>query len=830
MKNGLNSIYTIIILFFSISAFSQNSLSGKVESDKAWEPIPGASVYIEDLKLGTLANDNGDFELKNLPSGTYVIEVRSLGYAVLAQTVTIHGNTIVKFSLKRADFEAQEVVVTGNAIATDLVNTPQPITEVPNSYLMQNASTNIIDAISKVPGVSAITDGQSISKPVIRGLGYNRVVTVNDGIRQEGQQWGDEFGIEVDPNSVDRVEILKGPASLVYGSDAINGVINLLPEETQPEGHIIVDILYNYQSNNGLMNGTAHLAGNIKGIAFSARVDNTMAHAYQNKYDGYVLNSQFSNFNWDGTIGIHRKWGFSQIHYSYFDLKTGIVDGTRDSTGAFQRQTGVDSSGNPVFTTATNQELKSYTPLLINQQIRHYKLVWDNSVAIGQSRIIAKVAWQQNRRQENNDPSMPNTSNIYYLLNTVNYDLRYVSPTWNDFNFSAGVNGMYQNSQNKGTLLLIPEYNLFDLGAFAIANKKIGKLDISGGVRYDTRQFKGHDDYVDSGGNELSPTDPAAIHRFTGYSSNFNGVSASLGATYQFPHGIYLKANAAKGFRAPNVAESGSNGIHDGTVVYEIGNPNLKPESSLEFDISPGIQTKDVTAEVDPFVNNIHNYIYPKQLKAKDGSDSLNSSTIGFPDAPVFMYTQGDAVLTGLEAVLDIHPSKISWFDWYTGFSTVDAHLKNIPDSEKYLPFTPPARLRSEITLTAKKINKTLHNTYIRFGVFHSFEQNHIYDASQVYSQLSGFEQMASISPTAAYTLLNAGLGSDILVHGRKSLSVYISVDNIANTPYMDYMSRFKYYPVNLGNGVDRVGVYNMGRNVSVKVLIPLDFKGTTAP
>src|SRR3984957_424891 len=205
--------------------------------------------------------------------------------------------------------------------------------------MLQNSSTNVIDAIAKVPGVSAITDGQSISKPVIRGLSYNRVLTVNDGVEQVDQAWFDEFGIEADPDAVDRYEILKGPASLAYGSDAISGVVNLIPEAPLPNGVTQGEALFNCQTSNGLINNMARLAGtSMQGISWSARIDNTMAHAYQDPYDHYALNFQFSDLNTDGTVGVHKKWGYSQLHASYFDMYTGIMDGTRDSaTGMMQR-------------------------------------------------------------------------------------------------------------------------------------------------------------------------------------------------------------------------------------------------------------------------------------------------------------------------------------------------------------------------------------------------------------------------------------------------------------------------------------------------------------
>ncbi|HVM89008.1 MAG TPA: TonB-dependent receptor [Puia sp.] len=801
-------------------------MSGKISDIINGAALSGVSVYIPDLKNGTSSDAHGVYSLKNIPSGTYIVEVSIIGYASQIEKITINGTMQKDYSLKPSSVGLKEVIVTGVPIATDNQKSPMPVAVMPNSALLQNASTNIIDAITRIPGVSAITDGQSIAKPVIRGLGYNRVVTVADGVTQQGQQWGDEFGIEVDQNAVDRVEILKGPASLVYGSDAISGVVNLIPEQTLPEGKIKGDLLLNYQTNNGLINNAAHVAGNINGIAWSARIDNTIAHAYQNKNDGYVLNSQFSNFNFDGTLGVHREWGFTKLHYSYFDLRTGIVDGSRDTATGILLKQSVDDNGDPTYTIPTNQELKSYTPLVINQTIHHQKIVWDNSIAIGKGRLTGTFAWQQNKRQENNDPTIPNTSNIYYYLNSFNYDLKYIYSDKHDFNFTMGLNGIYQNSKNKGTLLLIPEYDLFNIGIFAIAAKKIGDLSLSGGIRYDTRKFKGHDDYIDADGNQLPATDPNAIHRFLAYTSDFNGISGSLGAAYQITPSFYLKANIARGFRAANVAETGSNGIHDGTVVYEIGNPELKPETNFEFDLAPGFNNADITAEADFFSNAINHYIYPNALKSVNGGDSTNNTTPGFGNAPVFKYTQGQARLTGGEVTFDFHPQAAKWIDWYIAFSTVHASLKNQPDSTKYPPFIPPSKLQSDIRINLVLNSASFANTYVKFGVLHCFEQKHIYNATSIYDALSDYELAASLAPTKAYTLFNIGFGTDMKGNkGNRILSFYISANNIFNTAYMDYMSRFKYYTANLAVNPVRVGVYNMGRNISFKLLVPIDIK-----
>jgi iron complex outermembrane receptor protein len=202
------------------------------------------------------------------------------------------------------------------------------------------------------------------------------------------------------------------------------------------------------------------------------------------------------------------------------------------------------------------------------------------------------------------------------------------------------------------------------------------------------------------------------------------------------------------------------------------------------------------------------------------GGDSVNNSTPGFDSARVFLYSQTDATILGGEAMLDIHPSELRWFDWYTAYSYVDVRLNNVTTNEKFIPFTPPNRLRSEITVTLKKLNKALNNTYFRFGLLYSFEQSNVYQQANAYAGVPD-----AVPSTPAYTLLNAGLGTDFVSHDRKTLSLYISIDNIANTSYIDYMSRFKYY-TNMVNGVPQVGVHNMGRNISFKVIVPIDFKG----
>ena len=206
---------------------AQISLSGKITENKNHSGLNGATIYIPDIKTGAVSKADGSYEIKNIPNGTYLVEVSFVGFASQTKEVKVKGLAITDFALDESTLESPEVVVTGVASATEQQTNPAPVSIV-SQNILETTSDNIIDALRNSPGVSQITMGPAISKPVIRGLGYNRVVVVNDGIRQEGQQFGDEFGIEVDPYTVDKVEILRGPASLSYGSDAMAGVINMI--------------------------------------------------------------------------------------------------------------------------------------------------------------------------------------------------------------------------------------------------------------------------------------------------------------------------------------------------------------------------------------------------------------------------------------------------------------------------------------------------------------------------------------------------------------------------------------------------------------------------
>lgn len=648
-----------------------------------------------------------------------------------------------------------ELVVTGVTGDTKLKNATAPISIISGKELRQTTSTNIIDAIAKQPGIAQITTGSGISKPIIRGLGYNRIIVMNEGIRQEGQQWGDEHGIEIDPQNVNSVEILKGPASLMYGSDAMAGVLILHGAPTLPEGEMKAQVASEYQTNNGLFDYSLNFAGNQKGFVWDGRFTDKYAHAYKNKYDGYVPGSQFQERAGRLMLGLNRPWGHSHLTMTAFHQTPSIVEGERDEmTGELE---------------CTTDNVKTYAKALPFQQIKHYKAVWDNAFNLRKGWLKAIIGYQQNQRQEFEEEA--DEYELFFKLHTVTYDLRYLSQEWNGWKIAGGINGMWQQSLNLGEESLIPEYKLFDIGAYATVSRSIDDWTLNGGLRYDNRHLDFH-------------------------SRNFSGATGSIGAVWNANEHLNLRLNMARGFRAPNMSELGSDGIHEGTLRYEMGNPDLKPEYSWQADLGLDFTSQYISAQIALFANRIENYIFAKRI------DQVMEE--GFR---TYEYTQGNARLLGFEAGIDFHP--IHKVHFQNTFSFVDAQQMHANEEAKYLPMTPAPRWTSELKYEITHHNHTtFNNAFVALGMECNLAQNHYYKVDDTETR------------TPSYTLLSLSAGTDLNIHKKKVAELYVTADNLLNRAYQNHLSRLKYGDVNEVTG--RQGVYNMGRNIVFKVIVPI--------
>lgn len=770
-------------------------LTGKIIDQKTGSPLNGASIFFHESKTGTISDSSGIYHSQGVPSGKYLVEISFQGFATIIENIDINGKTEKNFSMVETVVEHEEVTVTGVASATKTKLSSQPISILKRSDLFQSTSTNIIDAISKmVPGVASLGTGPAISKPVIRGLGYNRVVTVHDGVRQEGQQWGDEHGIEVDEYSIQKVELLKGPASLFYGSDAMAGVVHLITNVPVQRGTISGNILGTFNGNNGLFGTNANIAGHLKnGFNWNAYATYKNAGDYQNAYDGKVFNSRYNERNFGGYIGINKSWGYSHIIISNFNQHIGVIEGARDAvTGQF-----LVYPESPLVHIATNEELNSRNLFTPYQQVTHFKIASDNNFKVPGGRMTVNIGYQENRRREYGDQAHPQVPDLFFDLKTINYNLQYHITENNGWINSIGLTGMYQQNRNLATEVLIPAYNLFDIGAFFYTKKTFDKLTVSGGVRADSRSLNGFE-FIENG-----------VVRFNDFRRTFSNLSGSVGLSYSTTESLTWKLNIARSYRAPSVSELASNGAHEGTNRFEYGEQNLKSETAFQIDAGFEYSEDHISFAISTFYNNIQNYIFYSKLESLLGGDSLVHQ--GTTNLTAFKFRQAIAYLYGFEAKLDIHPHPLDWLHFENNFSLVAAHFNEEFEGTNKLPFVPSPRLLSVLRANFNKKNKYLKNSYLKLEIDNVAAQNRVFSAYN------------TETATPGYTILNFGTGTDFVHDGKTIFSLFISINNLTDVAYQSHLSRLKYTDTNPVTG--RMGVFNMGRNFSVKLNMPLSFK-----
>jgi iron complex outermembrane recepter protein len=808
------------------------TLTGVVTDKATGKPIAGATVTVPDLKAGTVSDENGKFLINSSSKGTHLVEVSYVGYGTFYQNVDFGKTTALVVQLSLSTLEAEQVVVTGVSRATELKRAPIPIVAVGKSYLEQHsAATNVIDAVANLPGISAVTTGPNVSKPFIHGLGYNRVVTAEDGIRQEGQQWGDEHGIEVDQNSIDRIEIIKGPASLSYGSDAIGGVVNLITPQPVPQGKILGYASGLYGTNNGLINGSVRIQGNENGFVWGAQASQKAAKDYENERDGRNWATNFNEKDARIMAGVNKSWGYSYVNASLFDDLQAIPDGSRDSaTRKFTYQITDSDTYRPIV---SESMLNSYAIPTLHQHVQLYRIYDVSNIALGNGNLLVNLGWQYSHRREFTHPTEPDIPGLNLQLYTYTYDIKYNFDIGDGFETTTGINGMYQNNAlGYSTDFPIPAYHQFDFGPFLVEKKTIGKLDLLGGVRFDTRSFSGQSAYVDTtvayypvlykGPNPTST--PNVVQQFAALDKHFSGFTGSFGGTYNLTDHFLIKGNIARGYRAPSIAELSANGPDPGSQIYHVGNSNFKPEFSLQEDIGAALTLPFLTASVSFFDNEIQNYIFQEQILDASGKP-LRVNPDGSPNPNgeyiEFTYVQSKARIDGGEFYLDIHP--VSWLHFENALTlTYGTNLSDnghAPDSLKYLPFIPPPHTHSELRATDVKGFGRWKNGYVFVGFDHYNPQSRFFAA------------YGTETYTAGYNLLSAGLGINLVnATGKNVVQLFIAGTNLANVNYQSNMSRLKYFDNPVVPPGIQPGMFNMGRDITFKVVVPFDLSPKSAP
>jgi iron complex outermembrane receptor protein len=841
----LNKLAFLLFSLVTTLCLKAQSLSGNVFDTAAHQTVEGATVYFPQLKLGAVSDKKGNYKIAPLPKGTYEVELEMLGYATLTRQITIKGDVTLNFALVGSSASLKEVIITSLGNATTLRRAPTPVSVITHEMFLQQSSTNVVDAIARQPGITAITTGPGVSKPEINGLGYNRVLVLMDGERQEDFQWGDEHGILIDPFAVYDAEIIRGPASLQYGANAMAGVVSFKSQPFRESGTIHGSIQSEYQSNYGLIGSSLDIGGNNNGFVWDVRGSFEAAHCYRDPHDGYVWGTAFLQGNARAVIGLNRKWGYTRLSVSTLHKQIEIPDGNRDSaTGRFEFDVPLHAqfvSGKYVPGSGqifpTLGYFLSYNPNISSYQVlNHDELWWQNSIYIGKGRIIADIGYTRSVRHE---IDTGNVAEENMFVHDIPYSIKYQveGGKWG-LKLTTGFNGVYEymkNGPEPPTPYIgdfeIPDYDIFDIGGYGILQKDFKNLSLSGGLRYDVRNITGRPmylaDYLTSQQQEVPAGTPEAYTQFHSFNQRYTGISGSIGATYQLPAHNYVKLNLAKSYRAPAINELTSNELNPGAFAYELGDISLKPEAGYEVDVAYGNNGRDVNFEVDGFDNYINHFIFSDRLGSKNGVDSL------IDGKPAYKYMANTAVIAGATAYCNIHPADAKWMEWDNGFTYIYSYLPGSTDSTRHVPWTPAPRLTSKLRFKlSDKAASSLAATYFELGLAKYWAQNNIYSA--FWTEL----------PSYAYTLYNLGFGTNFVNRKAHRLlcSLIVNCTNLINIAYVDHTARTQYFwsyngvndPTNFGHTPAVVtkqseGIYNMGRNVGIKLIFPLDIAGRGA-
>jgi len=820
LKVGTTMRKSIIIgLFLFYGYYLQaQSLRGHISDSATHHPLEGASVYFPQLKLGGVSDAGGNYEISPLPRGTYEVEIRVLEHAGITKQISIQSDRTLDFATPVSFSSLQQVAVTSLGNVTNLQRSTVPVTLVTHDMMLHGNSNTVIDAIASQPGINETTEGPGTAKPQINGLGFDRVLTLMDGVPQEDFQWGDDHGVLIDPYAVYDAEIIRGPASLQYGASAEAGVISFKSDPFAESGTLQGSLLSEYHTNNGYVGSSLHMGGNNNGLVWNLSASTEEAHAYRNPKDGYVWGTAWRQENARLTTGINRNWGFSRLTCSALHKRIQVPDGNRDSaTGHFEFDFAQHGQLYPGRADFLSYDAKIAGDKLLDD----YQAWWQNSINVGTGKVGIDAGFT---RSVHHDIDTGSIGQGNFYINEIPFSLKYqLEGASSGLKLTAGINGKYDWEKNfpepPAPYIAdyeIPNYHNFEIGTYGLLEKTIARLTLSGGLRLDETNFKGQAMYLANAGTPqqtiVPPNTPGAILQFNAFNNTYSGWSGSLGASYQLPHNNYIKGNISKSFRAPAIKELTSNGLNIGSNAVQLGNIGLKAEQGYQADIVFGNNGRDLGVELDGFYNHISNFIF---------ADRTDSVSQGYP---VYEYVSSNtAIITGMSGYVNIHPSGAKWLEIDNGLTYIYSYLPNSTDSTRHLPWIPAPHLMSQLKIKLKdRQSSVLRKTCLEFGLAKYWEQNHIYSA--LHTEL----------PSAAYVLLNAGIGTNFVhpASGKVICSVYLDCTNLGNVVYADHLNLAQYFLSYNGQLVtvkkQKQGVYNMGRNLGLKVIFPFSTQHKT--
>ncbi|NND16497.1 MAG: TonB-dependent receptor, partial [Eudoraea sp.] len=686
---------------------------------------------------------DGGYTFSNLPLGVYKITISYLGYKTYSEAIDLSTTTNLDVSLNPSVFQMTEVIVATPFHKLQSENVMK-VEKIQLEAIKKSGSPTLVEGLQTIPGVNNVSTGVGIGKPVIRGLSYNRVVIYAQHIRLENQQFGDEHGLGLSGNGLESVELIKGPASLLYGSDALGGVLYLNPERyAAPEssqGNLNLD----YFTNSRGYSADGAYKGSGEKLKYLFRIGGSSHADYQDGNGSRITNTRFEDRDFKAGLGYQSGKFKTDFRYNFNRSELGLPE-----------EVGLQS---------TDRE-----PMEPRQELDNHMLSSRSSYFFNRSHLTVTLGYSQNDRKEFEEheeevPMVPDEGPegpaLDMKLQTLSYNIHYQLPSNGKLETVIGLQGMRQDNENFGEEVLIPDAITKDIGVMATSHLQIKENDLQVGLRYDNRSIEGEANGAPSEEGYIAPLDV-----------KFNSLNLALGYRTDLSENMIGRLNLASGFRAPNLAELTSNGVHEGTNRYEIGNPDLDNEKNLQLDLSLEYANEHVGITVNGFYNAINDFIYIEP-----------TGTI-IDENDVFLYQQQDATLYGGEFGIHFHPHPLDLLHVESTFQTVIGEL----DDNSDIPLIPANSWLNTVRLESRKKDGGLERGY----VFASWRA--VFDQERV----SFYE-----TPTDGYSVFNIGAGAQ-LAFIDKDLSLRLSINNVFDKSYIDHLSRLK-----------ADGIQNIGRNL----------------
>ncbi|WBL24747.1 TonB-dependent receptor [Zunongwangia sp. HGR-M22] len=782
----------LFLSLFFYNSYSQDyntyTLSGKVLSETG-DALDGAYIKINDQFYWTSAD--GDYSAK-LTEGDYQLHVSIIGYQSVDSLVHLTGNSVLNFELKRAVNGLDEVLLEGHQHK----KTSQSVLYVDNEYLEDQFSGSLAASLEKLPGFNAMQIGSGASKPIIRGLGLNRVAIAENGVKQEGQQWGADHGLEIDALQVENLEVIKGVGSIAYGSDALGGVVRINNNKVPKEG--ISGSIYSFtKSVNNSLGSSVQVAyrkkdwfakAKITGISFADYKLPAKQISYLNFdipiFDEKLKNTAGKELDWYGQFGVIKDNFTSTISVSNVYQKSGFFPGSHGIPDISRVQPDGD---------ARNIE----EPF---QRVTHFKVISNSDFDFKNGKLDVDLSYQKNHRQEwslfhthyagQEPPEVNPNLELDFDLETYGAKATYHHNFSKEHETQIGADFQWKNNTIEGFNFLLPEYQSVNYAMFLIHEFKPSSENLwTLGMRFDYGTID-MERYYDPnlyefllGNNQSEETANSYAQRSQDLDRDFNSFNIRLGWDHEFDEHWNSKINIGTAFRLPTAIELGANGIHHGSFRHEQGDPNLDPEKGFMADISLNFAQNSWKINLSPYAYFFSNYIFLEPT----GTFSLLPHS-----GQLYSYTESEALLTGLEFSIDKQIAR--WHFGLAGEYLYNQQLTSKSSRNFPLPFTPANNLFTEVGYQLFNSSETFNNSEISINNRLVMEQDRIAQGEEI---------------TPGYGLWGLGLRSDLRFN-KFLAKINLRVDNLFNKKYFNHTSFYR-----------RLQIPEMGRNIQLSIKIP---------